>query len=383
MKVLTVHLLNTDIAGTGKGGKRQIELGVMTNRYGVPVGAQVFKGSRSDSTTAAEQLEKLRRLGKAIVFVGNRGMVTAKNIKKEMLDNGDWIRWLGALSAPAVKKLVTTQNITPELFDETDLCEIHSEDFPGERLIVCRNPYLAQERRNKRLELLSAAENKLSAIQKAARREKRALRGKVKIAERYGRIIEKYEMDKHFNVEIRDDDFLFSRNEEFIGQEEACDGMYILRTNVESDRMQPLECVENYKNLQRVEEVFRCLKIAELQARPFHHRLESRVKGYFYLCLLAYYVEFAMREKLKPLLFMDEYQDKSRQNSPVRKALRSPHGNHKAEPKVNEEGYPVMSFRSLIDSLAAVVIIDIRPAVDKAPLLPAGKRIKSFSYKGI
>ena len=131
----------------------------------------------------------------------------------------------------------------PELFDETDLWEIHSEDFPGERLIVCRNPYLAQERRNKRRELLSAAEGKLWAIQKAARREKRALRGKVKIAERYGRIIGKYKMGKHFNVEIRDDDFLFSRNEESIEQEEACDGIYILRTNVESDRMQTPECV--------------------------------------------------------------------------------------------------------------------------------------------
>ena len=365
----------------GKRDKRQIELGVMTNRYGVPVGVQVFKGNRSDGTTAAEQLEKLRKLGKSIVFVGDQGMVTAKNIKEEMLDNGDWIRWLGALSAPAVKKLLSTQSITPELFDETDLCETHSEDFPGERLIVCRNPYLAQERRNKRLELLSAAENKLCSIQKAARRATRALRGKVKIAERYGRVIEKYKMGKHFNVEIRDDDFLFSRNEESIGEEEACDGVYILRTNVESDRMQPLECVENYKNLQRVEEVFRCLKTAELQARPIHHRLESRVKGYFYLCLLAYYVEFAMREKLKPLLFMDEYQDKSRQSSPVRKALRSAHGNHKAEPKVNEEGYPVMSFRSLIDSLAAVVIIDIRPAVDKAPCYSQGSELNPFHTK--
>ena len=239
-----------------------------------------------------------------MVLVGDRGMLTAARIREDLADV-DGLRWITTLRAPTIRKLVAAGTVTPSLFDERDLAEVTSEEFPGERLIVCRNPLLAAERQRKRQELLAATEKELEPIVAATRRPKNPLRGAAAIGVRVGKVINRYKVAKHFVTTITDESFSFQRNEAGIAEEQQLDGLYIVRSNVEPEQFDAAQTVRAYKDLAKVERAFRSLKTVDLQVRPIHHRRADRVRAHVLLCMLAYYVEWHMRQALKPLLFDD------------------------------------------------------------------------------
>ena len=266
----------------------------------------VFEGSTADPMTVARQVAKIReRFGlQQVVLVGDRGMLTAARIRED-LQGVDGLRWITTLRAPTIRKLVNAGAVTPSFFDERDLAEITSEEFPGERLIVCRNPLLAAERQRKRQERLAATEKDLEPIVAATRRQNRPLCGASTIGLRVGKVINRHKMAKHFVTDITDDTFTFRRNEEKIAAEERLDGIYIVRSNVEPARFDAAQTVRAYKDLSKVERAFRSLKSVDLKVRPLHHRRADRVRAHVLLCMLAYYVEWHMRRALAPLLFDD------------------------------------------------------------------------------
>ncbi|MGA0112281.1 MAG: IS1634 family transposase [Chthoniobacterales bacterium] len=291
----------------GKTGVPQIVYGLLCNARGCPVSIEVFAGNTADPNTLANQITKVRkRFGiQRVVFVGDRGMITGKRIEEE-LRGVDGLDWISALRSEAIKKLATQGAIDASLFDEKNLAEITSPDFPGERLVVCRNPLLAAERTRKRNELLDATEAKLAEIAAATRREKRALRGKDKIGLRLGRILGQYKMRKHFILEIEEDRFSYRRNDEKIAAEAALDGIYVIRTSVDERTLETEDAVRAYKDLSKVERAFRSFKTIDLKIRPIYHWLDERIRAHVFLCMLAYYVEWHLREKLAPILFDDE-----------------------------------------------------------------------------
>ena len=341
----------------GKKGTLQIVFGLLCTAEGCPVAVEVFEGSTSDPKTVASQVEKLRtRFGlQRVVLVGDRGMLTAARIRED-LQGVDGLRWITTLRAPTIRKLMAAGTVTPSLFDERDLAEVSSEDFPGERLIVCRNPLLAAERQRKRQELLAATEEDLAPIRTATRRKSRPLRGAAAIGIRVGKVINRHKVAKHFVTTITDEAFTFRRDEEKIAAEEQLDGLYIVRSNVEPEQLDAAQTVRAYKDLSKVERAFRCFKSVDLKVRPLHHRRADRVRAHVLLCMLAYYVEWHMRKALAPLLFDDHDPAAAERQRPsvVAAARRSPAALTKAGRKRTEGGLPVHSFRTLLADLGTL-----------------------------
>jgi hypothetical protein len=351
----------------GKVGKLQIEYGLLCNREGCPVAVEVFEGNTADPMTLGSQVKKVReRFGlRRVVIVGDRGMITQARIDEE-LRGLEGLAWIGALRSSQIARLLQEGAIAPSLFDEKNLAEISSPDFPAERLIACRNPFLAQHRRTKREALLRATEVELQKIVLATKRQKRPLRGKAKIALRVGRLIERFKVAKHFVLEIREEDFAWKRNETKIAEEAALDGMYVVRTSVDQSAMSASEAVERYKDLGAVEQAFRCIKTVDLKVRPIHHRLENRVRAHVFLCMLAYYVEWHMRKALAPMLFDEELPREPREDV-VSPKKPSPSAARKARTKKTLDGAPVHSFQTLLADLSTIVRNSITPNLEGAP----------------
>lgn len=341
----------------GKPGTLQIVFGLLCTADGCPVAVEVFEGATSDPRTVTAQVQKLReRFGlERVVLVGDRGMLTAARIRED-LQGVDGLRWITTLRAPMIRKLLKAGAVKPSLFDERDLAEITSDEFPGERLIVCRNPLLAAQRRRKRQELLAATEKDLAPIAAATARENRPLRGAAEIGLRVGRMIHRRKVAKHFITAITDETFSFRRDDEKIAAEEALDGIYIVRSNVEPEQFDAARTVRAYKDLSNVERAFRSLKSVDLKVRPIHHRRPDRVRAHVLLCMLAYYVEWHMRRTLAPILFDDHDRDgaEQRRRSVVAPARRSQAADAKAGRKRTDDGLPVHSFRTLLADLGTM-----------------------------
>jgi transposase len=354
-----------------KQGKLQIEFGLLCDVDGRPIAVEVFEGNTGDPATVASQINKLRdRFGlKRVVMVGDRGMLTEARIREEFKTT-DGLDWISALRAPAIKKLIKNNEIQPSLFDIYDLAEITSPDYPGERLMVCRNPLLDAERKRKRENLLRATEDKLQKVVKATQRKRNPLRGKDNIGVRVGKILNSYKVGKHFELNITDESFLYERREQKIREESALDGIYVIRTSVSADVLNAEETVKAYKGLSVAERAFRSLKSVDLKVRPIHHRLADRVRAHVFLCMLAYYVEWHMRQRLAPILFDDEDKeiaDGLRKNV-VAPAQRSAKAKRKATLKRTEEDdLPVHSFQTLLADLATIVKNRIQPLIPDSP----------------
>jgi len=321
------------------------------------VGVDVFSGDTADSMTLSAQIAKLRkRWGlERVVLVGDRGLLTTARIEEEMKPAG--LDWITALRAPAIRKLADDGAVQPSLFDERDLAEVYSPDYPGERLIACRNPLLAEDRARTREELLQATERELEKIVLRTQRPKRPLRGKDKIGVAVGKVVNRYKMGKHFLLEITEAGFTYRRDEARIRKEAALDGLYVIRTSVGEGEFAPEGAVRAYKDLAHVERAFRCLKGVDLRVRPVGHRRERRVRAHVLLCMLAYYVEWHMRRALAPLLFAEEQKEvaEALRTSVVAPAERSPAAQRKASRKRADEGYPLHSFRGLLQNLGTLV----------------------------
>jgi transposase len=317
----------------------------------------VFKGNTADPATVAAQVAKLKeRFGiQRIAWVGDRGMLTSARIEQVLKPQG--MDWVSSLRAPQIAQLAAERGaFQPSLFDERNLMEITSEHFPGERLVVCRNPALAEERARKRLELLAATETDLAKIAAAVQRPRRALRGEQAIALRVGRVIERFHMAKHFELTITNTSLTWERKDEAIAAEAALDGLYVIRTSLSKDKLDANAAVAAYKSLAHVERAFRSMKTIDLHVRPVFHYSESRVRAHVFLCMLAYYVEWHMRARLKPMLFDDEYLDEASATraSPVAKAVRSDHAKAKDKTKLADDGLPLHSFRTLLKDLGTL-----------------------------
>ncbi len=347
-----------------KSGKPQIVFGLLTNASGCPVAVEVFDGNTSDPKTVAPQVVKLRqRFGLSdMVLIGDRGMITSARIRED-LPAAQGIQWISALRATQIQKLAASGQLQMSVFDQTDLVEIAHPDFPGERLVACFNPLLAEERARKRPELLAATEKQLEKIATATRRQRRPLRGKQNIGLRAGKILDRYKMGKHFQLRIEDDSFEFERKTTNIEREQSLDGIYVIRTSVRKEVLSSQEVVASYKSLSRVERAFRSLKTVDLQVRPIHHRLPDRVRAHILLCVLAYYVEWHMRRLLSPILFDDDDKPgaQAARASVVAPAERSPAAKRKARTKQTADGMRVHSFQTLIGDLATIVKNRIQP----------------------
>jgi hypothetical protein len=354
----------------GKPGKLQIVFGLLTSSAGCPVAVEIFQGNTADPKTVAAQVTKLRqRFGlERVVLVGDRGMITSARIREDLPpDKG--IDWITALRASQIQKLAKGGALQMSLFDTSDLAEISHRDFPGERLIACYNPMLAEERTRKREQLLIATEKQLEKIAAATRRAKRALRGKHNIGVRVGKILNRHNMGKHFQIGIDEAQFSYERKKTNIEREGALDGVYVIRTSVKADTLSSQQVVASYKSLSGVERAFRSLKTVDLHVRPIHHHLADRVRAHIFLCMLSYYVEWNMRQHLAPLLFDDH--DKAgaqaSRSSAVAPAQRSEKALRKAFTKQTDDELPVHSFQSLLGDLATIVKNRIQPKDEKTP----------------
>jgi len=395
----------------GKKGKLQVNYGLLTNRKGIPVAVSVFEGNTGDPKTLMPQVDKMRdTFGiEQFVMVGDRGMLTQKQV--DALYDIDGVDWIGALRPEAIKKLATSGAIQMGLFDERNLFELKHPDFPGERLIACRNAELAHRRAIKRESLLKATVKELDKVRGMVRRgrfcgkkeidtrvhgilkkyrigkhfdldiredgfnykvnedasinrqlaklsqkvDKGRLHGQDKIGVRVGKVINKYKVGKHFELDIRDNDFSFKINRDKVKKEAALDGIYIVRTSLSKDRMDADETVRSYKLLSQAERAFRSFKTVDLMVRPIRHRLEDRVRAHIFLCMLAYYVQWHMMEAWRPLLYGDEDQKAKDLRDPVAPAKRSDSAMKKVRTKRLDDGSRVHSFRSLLGHLGAIV----------------------------
>jgi transposase len=341
----------------GKKGTLQIVFGLLCDRRGCPVAVQVFEGSTADPKTVSAQIAKLRERFalERVVLVGDRGMLTEARIREE-LRGQEGLEWITALRAPAIRTLVEQGSLQLSLFDRRELATITSPEYPGERLIVCKNPLLGEERGRKREELLAATEQELQRIAQATRRPKRRLQGKEKIALRVGKVLNRFKMAKHFTLEITETSFTYQREESAIAAEAALDGIYVVRTSVAESLLGEAPTVQAYKGLSKVERAFRSLKSVDLKIRPIYHHLAERVRAHVLLCVLAYYVEWHMRAELAPLLFDDEdpAAGEARRTSPVAPAQVSEPAERKAVTKQSDDGRPIHSFHSLLADLATI-----------------------------
>ena len=335
-----------------RGDRPQIVYGLMTDSRGCPVSVEVYPGNVGDPKTVPDQVEKLRdRFGlERVVLVGDRGMLTQTQI--HALKDHPGIGWISALRSVGIKKLLRQGAIEKSLLDESNLAEIVSPDYPGERLIVCYNPLLAEERKRTRNELLSETEKDLEGLKKQVARRTRKILSESEISFRVGQIIGRRKMRKHFLLSMSDGHFQYERNEKSIREEESLDGIYIIRTSESQDRLSSEEAVRSYKSLSEVERAFRCLKGLDLRIRPIFHHREDSVRAHVFLCMLAYYVEWHLRKALAPLLFDDENREQERKRRhPVGPAKPSDSAARKKQERINSDGLPIHSFQTLLAAL--------------------------------
>ncbi len=342
--------------GYSRDGKRntpQVNYGLLTTRAGCPVAISVYDGNTGDAKTFLPQVRQLRAdFGlQRLVLVGDRGMISHKAIDE--LRSLDGLAWITALKSAQIRTLVQAGALQLDLFDERNLCELSHPDFPGERLMACRNVELGRLRAHKREALLVATEKELQKIR--VRVEDGALAGRDKIGIRVGKVVNRYKVSKHFALTIEDARFEFHRLEQQILAEAALDGLYVIRTNVPKKQMDSAEAVRSYKALAEVERAFRSMKTIDLHIRPIHHHLADRVRAHIFLCMLAYYVEWHMREAWRELLFADEDLKRKSRRDPVAAAVRSPAALEKIARRTLEDGSPVHSFRTLLHDLSTVV----------------------------
>jgi hypothetical protein len=352
----------------GVRGRLQIVYGLLTSKDGIPVAIEVFQGNTGDPTTVASQVDKVKdRFGLTrVVLVGDRGMLTAARLREDIRPAG--LDWITALRAPQVKKLARDGDLQLTLFDAQDLAEITSPDFPGERLVACKNPFLEAERARKRESLLKATEADLAKIAAACARARAPLRGQDKIAVRADRVLSRRKVAKHFTVQITDDSIRYHRNQDSIAAESALDGIYVLRTSVDASSLDSGGVVSSYKALAQVERAFRAFN-TDLDIRPIRHRTEDRVRAHVFLRMLSYYVTWHMQDRLAPILFTDDDKPAARaaRPSPVAPAGRSPKALAKAATKCTPADLPVHSFASLLADLGTICLNTIAPA---DPALP-------------
>lgn len=373
----------------GRRDKMQIIFGLLCTRDGCPIAIEVFEGNTGDPATLGPQIAKLRgRFGLSrVVLVGDRGLITQARIGEELRPAG--LDWITALRAPAIQKLAAAGGpLQMSLFDERDLAEIASPDFPGERLVVCKNPALAEERRRKRIELLEATEKDLEDIRARVVRRRQPLRGAGKIGRAVGAVLGRRKVAKHFDITITDQALSFERDQASIAAEAALDGIYVLRTSMPPDALDAADTVRAYKSLARVERAFRSLKTVDLEIRPIFHWVSPRVRAHVFLCMLAYYLEWHMRHALAPILFDDHERaaGEALRGSPVAKARSSPAAKRKAHTKHTDDGLPVHSFRSLLADLATLTRNTVRLASARTmPILatPTDIQRRAFDLLGL
>jgi transposase len=340
----------------GKKGLPIIVYGLLTDAQGRPVALDVYPGNTADPTTVPDQVAKLRQRFalKRVVLVGDRGMLTQTRI--DTLREYPGLGWISALRSDAIRELLAGGHLQPSLFDRRDLAVIRSPDFPGERLVACYNPLLAAQRHDKRQRLLAATEVQLRRLEAEVRRRTHKPLAAAQIGVKAGRVLGRYKMAKHFHLDIADGRFRWTRDEVAIRREEQLDGIYVIRTSERAKTFPAADCVRTYKSLARVEQAFRCLKGLDLRVRPIHHRVDPRVRAHLFLCLLAYYVEWHMRQALAPLLYADEDLDDDRAaRDPVKPAQPSESAREKKRTQQTEQGWPVHSFASLLAHLGTRV----------------------------
>src|SRR5579859_7745413 len=342
--------------GYSRDGKRntpQVNYGLLTTRAGCPVAISVYEGNTADASTLMPQVTQLReQFGlERLVLVGDRGMISHKAI--DTLRSLDGLAWITALKSSQIRALVQGGELQLGLFDERNLFEFAHPDFPGERLVACRNVDLGRLRSHKREALLEATEKELEKVR--ARIENGSLAGRDKIGVRVGKVVNKYKVGKHFALTIEETGFEFKRLESQIGAEAALDGLYVIRTSVPKKQMASAEAVRSYKALAEVERAFRSMKTIDLHIRPIHHRLEERVRAHIFLCMLAYYVEWHMREAWRELMFADEDLERKKHRDPVAAAERSEAALDKVATRKLKNGSPVHSFRTLLEELSTIV----------------------------
>jgi hypothetical protein len=337
----------------GKRGLLQINYGLLTDARGCPVAVSVYEGNVTDSKTLMPQIKRLREdFGiEQLVMVGDRGMIASKAIDE--LRQTEGIDWITALRSVSIRVLVEQGHLQLGLFDERNLIELSSPDYPGERLLACRNPELARLRAYKREQLLCATELNLTKIK--ARVDATKLSGRDKIGLRVGKVINQYKVAKHFELTIGDNAFTFARKQEHIVAEALLDGIYIVRTSVSAAQMDSAQCVRNYKSLANVERAFRSLKTVDLKVRPIHHRTAERVRAHIFLCMLAYYVEWHMREAWRELMFADVDTQAKAVRDPVAPAKRSKAALDKVASHTLDDGTSAHSFSTLMAELATIV----------------------------
>ena len=371
----------------GVRGRLQIVYGLLTSPEGIPVAIEVFKGNRP--ATVAAQVTKVKdRFSIAkVVLVGDRGMLTAARLREDVAPAG--LDWITALRAPQVKKLVRGGDLQLTLFDTQDLAEITSPDFPGERLVACKNPFGEAERARKRESLLAATEADLGKIAAACTRARAPLRGKDKIAVRADRVLSRRKVAKHFTIDIGDDHLSYHRDQDSIAAEAALDGIYVLRTSVQAKDLDSTNVVASYKALAQVERAFRAFN-TDLDIRPIRHRTEDRVRAHVFLRMLSYYLSWHMQARLAPLLFTDD--DKpaasAARTSPVAPAARSPRAQAKAATKQTPGDLPVHSFATLLADLATICLNTIAPADPALPgfrpvTTPTALQRQAFELLGV
>jgi transposase len=337
-----------------KSGKLQIEFGLLCSADGCPVAVEVFEGNVGDPTTVKTQIDKLKKRFdlRHIVMVGDRGMISSIQIEKALKPAG--LDWITALRHVQIQALVDAGLLQLSLFDERDMAEISSPEFPGERLVVCRNPLLADERTRKRQDLLAATERDLAKVDRATKRKRKPLRGQDDIGLALGKVLNRYKMAKHFEITITDVDFAAARKTDQIDEEAKLDGFYVVRTNVPGHVLPAAQSVAAYKSLARVEHAFRSMKTVDLLVRPIYHRLADRVRAHVLLCMLAYHLEWHMRRALAPILFDDHdpADAQAQRQSIVAPAKRSTAARKKIATKRTDDGLPVHSFHTLLADLA-------------------------------
>jgi len=338
----------------GRKGLPIIVYGVMTDSRGCPVAMQAYPGNTGDPTTVPDQVDKLRERFKLshVVLVGDRGMLTQARIDE--LKNHPGMGWISALRSSSIRELVDRGDLDRSLFDQQNLAEIRSSEFPGERLMACYNPLLDEQRQRKREELLEATEKRLQAIAAEVAKRKRKLLSKDQIGVKVGRMIDRYKMAKHFEWTITDGAFRWQRRAESIRREAELDGIYVVRTSEPKERLSAQDTVRGYKSLSQVERAFRCLKGLDLRIRPIFHHTEDHVRAHLFLCLLAYYVEWHLRVAWAPLLFEDEELPKARrERDAVAPAQPSASVKAKKADRQTQQGLPVQSFDTLLAHLAS------------------------------
>jgi hypothetical protein len=373
----------------GVRGRLQIVYGLLTAKDRIPVAIEVFQGNTGDPTTVASQVDKLKdRFGLTrVVLVGDRGMLTAARLREDV--RPAHLDWITALRAPQVKKLVRDGDLQLTLFDVQDLAEITTPDFPGERLVACKNPFLEAERARKRESLLAAAEADLAKIAAACARARRPLRGKDKIAVRADRVLRRRKVAKHFTVQVTDDSLSYTRDQDSITAEAKLDGIYVLRTSVQAGDLDSPEVISSYKALAQAERAFRAFN-TDLGIRPIRHHTEDRVRAHVFLRMLSYYISWHMQARLAPILFTDDDKPAAQaaRTSPVAPAARSPRAVAKAATKQTPDDLPVHSLATLLSDLGTICLNTIAPADPALPgfrlvTTPTALQRRAFDLLGV